>query len=136
MWWLQLDAGRRSQLNPVLLGEHPGECYGGHVALIDQNLPQQPARAPLLCQRALGDRLTCAVPESMTADHVIGRIRRHRDRILQILSVEDGQTIAPSAFSDTADMPALTEDASPPAKSGLRTNFTFSPASACSTRSA
>jgi hypothetical protein len=39
MWWLQLDAGRRSQLNPVLLGEHPGECYGGHVALIDQNLP-------------------------------------------------------------------------------------------------
>jgi len=45
-------------------------------------------------------------------------------------------TTAPSASFDTAAMPALTELASPPAKSGLRTNLTARPESACSTSSA
>ena len=35
----------------------------------------------------------------MTADHVIRWIRRHRERILQILSIEDSQVIAPSQLS-------------------------------------
>jgi hypothetical protein len=48
---------------------------------------------------SLGDRLTCAVPESMTADHVMVWLRRHRERILQILSIEDGQLLAPSELS-------------------------------------
>ena len=48
---------------------------------------------------SIGDRITCDVPESMTADHVISWIRRHRTRILQILSIEDSQVIAPSQLS-------------------------------------
>ena len=48
---------------------------------------------------SLGDRLTCAVPASMSADNVIGWVRNHRERILQILSIEDGQLLAPSELS-------------------------------------
>ena len=72
----------------------------------------------------------------------IAAIRRERldqpvDQIAQSISgMSPRQTTAPSAFAGTAAMPALTELASPPAKSGLRTNFTFSPPSACSTSSA
>ena len=48
---------------------------------------------------SIGDRITCDVPEAMTEDHVISWIRRHRERILQILSIEDSQVIAPSQLS-------------------------------------
>ncbi|MFN0072246.1 MAG: hypothetical protein ACKVVP_12240 [Chloroflexota bacterium] len=48
---------------------------------------------------SLGDRLTCAVPNSMTPEHVMAWLRRHRERILQILSIEDGQLLAPSELS-------------------------------------
>ena len=35
----------------------------------------------------------------MSADNVIGWVRNHRERILQILSIEDGQLLAPSELS-------------------------------------
>ena len=69
-------------------------------------------------------------------------VRRERldqpvDQIAASISgMSPRQITAPSALSGTAAMPALTELASPPAKSGLRTNLTFKPASACSTSSA
>jgi hypothetical protein len=44
---------------------------------------------------SVGDRLVCAVPETMTRQHVMVWLRRYRDRVLQILSIEDGQILAP-----------------------------------------
>src|ERR1700687_1969848 len=57
-------------------------------------------------------------------------------RCAEISGISPRQMTAPSAFSGTAAMPALTELANPSTKSGLCTNFTFRPCNAFSTCSA
>src|SRR5215203_6712359 len=95
----------RSRLEPALYAQHNAvyDCAGYRRPMAASSAQVYSTLRVLrehgLQVASLGDRLTCAVPASMSADNVIGWVRNHRERILQILSIEDGQLLAPSELS-------------------------------------
>ena len=112
----------------------PGDQMAGadiaverHQFLEEAARPQHRIAAPAVAD---GHRDQIAAIRRERLDQPVDQMRR------SISGMSPRQITAPSAPCGTAAMPALTELASPSAKSGLRTKFTFSPASAFSTSSA